>query len=406
MFKNKEVRKLIYVYVIVITIFVIVLNIINNYFYEIYKTSIIDNNAYIIDKLVSKYPYMEEDIISSIVNNDSTLGVGYDILNKYGLDRIDTIDYLNNNGLTLKKEKIYYGIYIVSFITILFIILIVFIKKLYGSIKGLSNYTNNILNNKYDLDIRSYDEGDISNLKNDLYKMTIKLKEQSELSTKDKMYLQDMLSNISHQLKTPLTGMYVINELLYEKNMSLEKERELLSKNKRELERIEWLIVSLLKVSRIDSGTLKFSHDKIRVIDIIDKAIEPLKISLELKSIKLNMDVDNDIYIYGDLEWCSEAILNIIKNAIEHTNKNGVIDIEVLDNPIYTLVSIKDNGCGISSEDLPHIFERFYKGKHNKDSIGIGLNLSKTIINNMNGEILVNSTLGKETVFDIKFYKN
>lgn len=406
MFKNKEVRKLIYVYVIVITIFVIVLNVINNYFYEIYKTSIIDNNAYIIDKLVSKYPYMEEDIISSIVNNDSTLGVGYDILNKYGLDRIDTIDYLNNNGLTLKKEKIYYGIYIISFITILFIILIVFIKKIYGSIKGLSNYTNNILNNKYDLDIRSYDEGDISNLKNDLYKMTIKLKEQSELSTKDKMYLQDMLSNISHQLKTPLTGMYVINELLYEKNMSLEKERELLSKNKRELERIEWLIVSLLKVSRIDSGTLKFSHDKIRVIDIIDKAIEPLKISLELKSIKLNMDVDNDIYIYGDLEWCSEAILNIIKNAIEHTNKNGVIDIEVLDNPIYTLVSIKDNGCGISSEDLPHIFERFYKGKHNKDSIGIGLNLSKTIINNMNGEILVNSTLGKETVFDIKFYKN
>lgn len=406
MLKNKEVRKLIYVYVIVITIFVIVLNVINNYFYEIYKTSIIDNNAYIIDKLVSKYPYMEEDIISSIVNNDSTLGVGYDILNKYGLDRIDTIDYLNNNGLTLKKEKIYYGIYIASFITILFIILIVFIKKIYGSIKGLSNYTNNILNNKYDLDIRSYDEGDISNLKNDLYKMTIKLKEQSELSTKDKMYLQDMLSNISHQLKTPLTGMYVINELLYEKNMSLEKERELLSKNKRELERIEWLIVSLLKVSRIDSGTLKFSHDKIRVIDIIDKAIEPLKISLELKSIKLNMDVDNDIYIYGDLEWCSEAILNIIKNAIEHTNKNGVIDIEVLDNPIYTLVSIKDNGCGISSDDLPHIFERFYKGKHNKDSIGIGLNLSKTIINNMNGEILVNSTLGKETVFDIKFYKN
>ena len=406
MFKNKEVRKLIYVYVIVITIFVIVLNVINNYFYDIYKTSIIDNNAYIIDKLVSKYPYMEEDIISSIVNNDSTLGVGYDILNKYGLDRIDTIDYLNNNGLTLKKEKIYYGIYIVSFITILFIILIVFIKKVYGSIKGLSNYTNNILNNKYDLDIRSYDEGDISNLKNDLYKMTIKLKEQSELSTKDKMYLQDMLSNISHQLKTPLTGMYVINELLYEKNMSLEKERELLSKNKRELERIEWLIVSLLKVSRIDSGTLKFSHDKIRVIDIIDKAIEPLKISLELKSIKLNKDVDNDIYIYGDLEWCSEAILNIIKNAIEHTNKNGVIDIEVLDNPIYTLVSIKDNGCGISSDDLPHIFERFYKGKHNKDSIGIGLNLSKTIINNMNGEILVNSTLGKETVFDIKFYKN
>lgn len=406
MFKNKEVRKLIYVYVIVITIFVIVLNVINNYFYDIYKTSIIDNNAYIIDKLVSKYPYMEEDIISSIVNNDSTLGVGYDILNKYGLDRIDTIDYLNNNGLTLKKEKIYYGIYIVSFITILFIILIVFIKKVYGSIKGLSNYTNNILNNKYDLDIRSYDEGDISNLKNDLYKMTIKLKEQSELSTKDKMYLQDMLSNISHQLKTPLTGMYVINELLYEKNMSLEKERELLSKNKRELERIEWLIVSLLKVSRIDSGTLKFSHDKIRVIDIIDKAIEPLKISLELKSIKLNKDVDNDIYIYGDLEWCSEAILNIIKNAIEHTNKNGAIDIKVLDNPIYTLVSIKDNGCGISSDDLPHIFERFYKGKHNKDSIGIGLNLSKTIINNMNGEILVNSTLGKETVFDIKFYKN
>lgn len=406
MLKNKEVRELILIEIIVLIIGIVSILLLNKYSYETYKEAIIENNLYIIDSIISKHPELENEVIDGIINHDISKSESYEILNKYGLDRLDTVDYLNDNSYINKTIRKYNIIYISILIIIVFSILIIYINKIYNKIRKLSIYTNDILNNKYNMDIREYSEGDISNLKNDLYKMTIKLKEQNELSLKDKIYLQDTLSDISHQLKTPLTSMYVINELLYDDKLDKSLKKELLNKSKKGLERIEWLITSLLKMSRLDSGSEKLILENVKLINIINKTIEPIKISLELKNINLNVSCSNDIKVNVDVNWTTEALINILKNAMEHTLENGNINIVCSDNPLYTMISISDDGCGISKKDLPHIFERFYKGMSNKESIGIGLNMSKKIIENENGNISVKSKENEGTTFIIKLFKN
>ena len=406
MLKNKEVRELILIEIIVLIIGIISILLLNKYSYETYKEAIIENNLYIIDSIISKYPELENEVIDGIINHNISESESYEILNKYGLDRLDTVDYLNNNSYINKTIRKYNIIYISILIIIVFSILIIYINKIYNKIRKLSIYANDILNNKYNMDIREYSEGDISNLKNDLYKMTIKLKEQNELSLKDKIYLQDTLSDISHQLKTPLTSMYVINELLYDDKLDKSLKKELLNKSKKGLERIEWLITSLLKMSRLDSGSEKLILERVKLINIINKTIEPIRIPLELKNINLNVSCSNDIKVNVDVNWTTEALINILKNAMEHTLENGNINIVCSDNPLYTMISISDDGCGISKKDLPHIFERFYKGMGNKESIGIGLNMSKKIIESENGNISVKSKENEGTTFIIKLFKN
>lgn len=406
MLKNKEVRELILIEIIVLIIGIVSILLLNKYSYETYKEAIIENNLYIIDSIISKHSELENEVIDGIINHDISKSESYEILNKYGLDRLDTVDYLNDNSYINKTIRKYNIIYISVLIIIVFSILIIYINKIYNKIRKLSIYTNDILNNKYNMDIREYSEGDISNLKNDLYKMTIKLKEQNELSLKDKIYLQDTLSDISHQLKTPLTSMYVINELLYDDKLDKSLKKELLNKSKKGLERIEWLITSLLKMSRLDSGSEKLILERVKLINIINKTIEPIRIPLELKNINLNVSCSNDIKVNVDVNWTTEALINILKNAMEHTLENGNINIVCSDNPLYTMISISDDGCGISKKDLPHIFERFYKGMSNKESIGIGLNMSKKIIENENGNISVKSKENEGTTFIIKLFKN
>ena len=194
----------------------------------------------------------------------------------------------------------------------------------------------------------------------------------------------------------------MINDILTnEKDEKIRK--EFLIKNKNQIERIEWLVISLLKMSRLDSGTVKLKKEKIKVKDLINKSIEPIKVSLDLKSIDLELDLSND-YVLVDINWTSEALLNIIKNAYEHTKDK--ITITSKNNPLYTEIKITDNGNGIAKKDLKHIFERFYKGNDNKDSIGIGLNMSKKIINLEQGIIEVETKENVGSTFIIKLYKN
>ena len=307
--------------------------------------------------------------------------------------------------LTTVKEQKQYILLSILFLLGTDILTWYHLYKQSEKIKDLSFYMNNILNNNYSFDIRDYEEGDLSNLKNDIYKMTVKLKEQSDLSQKDKRYLEEVLSDISHQLKTPLTSMYVINDcLLTSKDIKEEKKQEFLKKNRKELERIEWLVTSLLKMSRLDSGSETLKMKEVELGSLIKKVLVPLEIPIELKNQKLILEYDPKIKLNIDISWTTEAFINILKNAHEHTREEGTITIYAKDTPIYTEIEIRDNGEGINEEDLPHIFERFYKGKGNKESIGIGLHMAKKIINLEKGEIKALSS--KEgTTFNIKFYK-
>lgn len=404
MFKNKEVKEILFLNLIYFFIIIIIGLFLSFYSFNLYKKNLIRNNSILVGNILKNHPELEEEVINELILNSDTYDYGTEILNKYGLDDPKYLDYLKVNN-ELKQNIILTN---VLFIIILFMIVsityLIFIKGQYRKINKIDKYMNKILNNDYSLDIRDYVEGDISTLKNDIYKMTIKLKEQTELSIKDKKYLEETLADISHQIKTPLTSMYVINDILSDNDLDKKSQIEFLNKNRNQLERIEWLVTTLLKISRLDSGMVTLKRDNINIEDLINKTIEPIKIMAEIKNISIKTDIETSNF-YLDFNWTLEALTNILKNACEHTNNNGSIKIEVNENPLYLNIKIIDNGVGISESDKKHIFDRFYKVKTNKDSIGIGLNMAKKIINLQNGEIECISKINEGTTFDIKFYK-
>lgn len=283
---------------------------------------------------------------------------------------------------------------------------LIFTKWRYLQIEKLSAYLQEIANGNYHLDVRDNREGELSILKNNIYKVTNMLAEQGTVLHEEKVKLSNAISDISHQLKTPLTSMMVMTELLREPKLDERKRSEFTRNIKLQLERMEWLVSSLLKLSKIDAGTITFKKEKILVHSLVQQAIEPLLIPMEIKGQQLSIEGDENASFIGDLNWTVEALINIIKNCIEHTDEGGKITIQYSENALYTEIIVSDNGKGIPKEDLPYIFKRFYKGKNaSKDSVGIGLAMAHVLITSQHGDIEVKSQPGKGTQFHIKFYK-
>lgn len=277
-------------------------------------------------------------------------------------------------------------------------------KKRYKKIEQLNDYLVRVLADNEDDEILDQEEGELSILKTNIYKTTSTLKFQKELLTDDKKNLAAAIADISHQLKTPLTSMMVMNDLLVDEQDE-DKRTEFLQTQSSQLDRMNWLIQTLLKLSKLDAGTIVLKKEDVSSTELIEEAVKPFGIQFDLRNIKFKSDI-SDLNIRCDKNWTVEAIQNIIKNCIEHMDDGGELSVEMVDTNIYTQLTIKDTGCGIAKEDIPHIFERFYKGKNaGKDSVGIGLALSKSIIEGEQGEITVESTEGVGTKFIIKFYK-
>ncbi|MBW8348483.1 HAMP domain-containing histidine kinase [Bacillus sp. IITD106] len=284
---------------------------------------------------------------------------------------------------------------------------LIFTRWRYREIEKLSGFLRQIASGNYTLDVRDNYEGELSILKSDIYKVTMMLSEQSSLLQQDKIQLTDAISDISHQLKTPLTSMMVMSDLLSDADLPRKKRMEFTHNIRIQLERIEWLVSSLLKLSKIDAGTVKFKKDKIVVSKLIQSAMQSVLIPIEIKEQTVSIEGEDSVSFIGDFNWSVEAIINILKNCVEHTSEGGTISISFTDNALFTELMIADNGKGIPKEDLPYIFKRFYKGKNaSEDSIGIGLAMAYSIIKNQNGDISVTSEKEKGTQFRIKFYKH
>ena len=298
------------------------------------------------------------------------------------------------------------GILILITVLLLCTIFYVNTKRRYRQIAKLADYLKRISNGEHSLDIRNNAEGELSILKSEIYKVTLMLSEYNEQLKSEKYLLANQMADISHQLKTPLTSMMVMVDLLKEDNLTQEKRQEFTSQIYMQLERIEWLVSSLLKMSKLDAGVVRMRQEKIPAHRLIENALQPLLIPMELKDISYAVDRKDEV-ILCDIKWTTEALINILKNCIEHTPKGGHIQIEVKDNPLYSEIIITDNGAGISKEDLPHIFTRFYKGKNSSpDSVGIGLAMSYSILRRQQGDIRVNSKIGQGSSFAIHLYKS
>ena len=283
---------------------------------------------------------------------------------------------------------------------------LVFTRWRYTEIENLSSYLRQISNGNYTLDVRDNQEGELSILKNDIYKVTLMLSEHSALLQHDKVQLTNAISDISHQLKTPLTSLTVMADLLSEPELPPEKRTEFTRNIRIQLERIGWLVSSLLKFSKIDAGTVQFKKDPISVRTLFQKSLEPVLIPMDIKEQTVSIKGDDAVSFLGDLNWTAEAVINILKNCVEHTPEGGEISISFAENALYTEIVIADNGKGIPKEELPYVFQRFYKGKNaSEDSVGIGLALSHSIITSQNGDINIKSEKGIGTQFHIKIYK-
>ena len=294
------------------------------------------------------------------------------------------------------------------FLAVSLLILMMFLWITYkriNTIKSLNIYLNAISNGDYELDIRDNSEGEFSIIKNNLYKIIVTLRSQQELLLKDKNYLAQSLADISHQLKTPITSITMMFDLL--KNEEDEEKRKAFSEViENQISRMNWLTVTLLKLSKIDAGATEFKNSNVKLKTILQKSVQPFLLNAEINNIDLSIECADDIFVCVDSNWYIEAVSNIIKNCIEHTENGGNVKVFAEETSVFTKIHIADNGSGIAKEDIPHVFERFYQGKnHTESSVGIGLALSKAILNNQNSIIDVRSEENSGTEFEITIYK-
>lgn len=372
------------------------------------KNNIIGNNKALIGKLLYSNPNLEEDIIGFFTESASKeeIETGITIANKYHLTKdlpIEIFPYLYDF-----KKSSYLSTSLLTFISLVIFISLILIeyRKIFKKINTLSNRAEKAIEGKIE-PLSEDGEGDFFILHHKFNNMTNRLKLTIEALDKEKLYLKDIISDISHQLKTPLSSLMLLNDIMGKKDMTKEKRSDFLYKSKEQLERMEWLIISLLKMAKIEVGKVQFTYSNTKVINTIKGSLSLLKPTIDRK----NQDViiteeSKDIRLYHDNEWLKEAFMNIIKNSLEHTPVNGDIFVTIKDTPIFTKIIIEDTGEGIKKEDLPNIFNRFYKASNSKkDSIGIGLSLAKAIIEKQNGEVRVESKVGEGTRFIITFLK-
>ena len=288
---------------------------------------------------------------------------------------------------------------------ILTMIFAVVTKRRYKNLNDLNDYLSLVCKGIYDMNIDDNTEGELSILKNNLYKVITLLQSQNEYLKNDKLYLADSIADISHQLKTPLTSMMVMCELL-ENEENPDKRQEFVAVINNQLSKMKWLITNILKISKLDADATEFKREEVSISKVLDDSLKPFALTAELKNVAIQNGA-NDFVFNGDESWTVEAVSNIVKNCLEHTNDGGKIIISSDSTNLYNKLIISDNGCGIAEEDLPHIFERFYHGKNSsKDSVGIGLALAKTVFEKENASVSVESEQGRGSVFEIRFYKS
>ncbi len=275
-------------------------------------------------------------------------------------------------------------------------------RKRYKRLQQLSEDLDALLLHGTSLPIGKYEEGELSLLADQVQKLTLKLTEAKDALQRDKTFLADSLADISHQLRTPMTAMHLTLALLQGPDQG--KHRALIRDLRSLLQRMQWLVESLLKLSKLDAGTVELRMEEVPLKELLEQAAEPFAIVMDLQEQVLQLTYE-DCTLHCDPVWTAEAIGNVLKNAIEHNSPGGVITLTGRDTPIFTEICIGDEGGGFSPEELPRIFDRFYRGK-NRDpkSCGIGLSLARSILNAQGATIRAEND-GKGARFTIKFYK-
>lgn len=388
--------------IVFICLFVMFL-ILNIYEYKTYTKNFNNKISAIITLVKDKYPEITDKEIIEIINSNKQSDDSF--LRKYGID-------IDNKAVLLENDKSYHTFLIInmSFLIItiasLCILYFRYNYKRKNDIKDIIKYIEQINRRNYELEIDTISEDELSILKNEIYKTAVMLKEAALNSNKDKLNLKKSLEDISHQLKTPLTSILVLlDNLIDEPDMDSSIRNDFIIDIKRNVININFLVQALLKLSKFDANTVHFIKKENNLEMIVKEAIKNVSTLCDLRNINIKLNTLENAKVECDAKWQIEAITNIIKNAIEHSKDNSSIIINIDNNRVYSKIEVIDFGDGISKRDIKHIFERFYKGENaTSNSIGIGLALAKTIIEEDRGTIAVESN-ESNTKFTIKYFK-
>lgn len=419
-YKNKQaVKSLLLIGVVLVVSVVTYISWISWYTHK-YKNM---ENTYIrciMENVINQYPDLDMEEIAIILNKSyselesSTTSEEFDsILRKNGIT--DNTFYIKDMS-DIRNVNIIVSTSIIGVMSVLFIICFcMYLRRRKKDIFELQDYMDKISRGNYELEINDNSEDELSSLKNSLYKIMVYMKEQADSARIKKVMLAQSVSDISHQLKTPLTSTQVLLDNLNDNpDMDYSTRKKFIYKALNQVNGMSWMIVSMLKLSRIDAGVVEFNNENISINKIIEEAVGNLEVIAEIKNVNIEKNIDNrnedelnksDIYIKGDYNWNREALQNIIKNAIEHSNDKGTVKINITDNDVYTAVYITNRGEKLSDKQQKQIFERYYsEDKYEDNSMGIGLPLAKAVIEKQGGYISVESD-DEETVFIVKYIK-
>ena len=401
--KNKErFKRYILSFIGVIISFLIVFIIISRLEYQGYRKNFNYKVNAMIEVIRNKYPDVSPEEVMELLNSNSS---GMNYLKEYGYD-IENDSYIALNDTIHQKYSVIKILLLVLMILLVFYLIVRYEIEDDLEINKIIKLIEDINHKNYELKLDDLSEDKLSILKQEIYKTTVMLREQADNSLKDKISLKESLQDISHQLKTPLTSITImLDNMIDNPDMDNIVRDKFIRQIKREVLNITFLVQSILTLSKFESNTITFIEEDNNIKDIIDMAISNVANLCDLKDIKIIFKGKNS-RIYCDFRWQVEAITNILKNAIEYSDNGSKIIIEGLINNLYYEIKIKDFGKGMDKEDVDNIFKRFYKGKMSSgDSVGIGLSLSKKIIEKDNGLISVDSTKGEGTTFIIKYFK-
>ena len=408
--KNKEVKLIIITSLITFLVFLTAFIFITyNWFNDINK-KYIDQNTALVGVIIENNPEIEEEIVPIITkgNINEYYELGNNILDKYYYnENLNPIKnpILKDSYSNLKLTIIL--LWILFFIVVMILILKI-ISPIFNNIKKLGERADEMVEGNFNSTELKFEEGDFYVFYNKFIHMGERLENALKDLKDEKINLKDIINDISHQLKTPLSALIAYNDILKNnENMDIETKSKFIEMTSEQLDRMDWLITTLLKYARIESNAVSYNKEMIPISESIRYAIEPLKVSANNKKQSIELDFNSEGYYFHDKKWIAESLSNIIKNAIEHTDINGKIKITLEETPMSISITISDNGEGIEKSELKNIFKRFYKGKNsiNPKSIGIGLSLSKKIIEAHGGSITAESELGKGTNFNIILLK-
>lgn len=408
--KNKEAKLIIITSFITFLLFLSVTIFITNKWFNDINLKYINQNIAFVGAIVENNPELEEEIVPIITkgNMEKYYEAGSNILDKYYYN--ENLSNIKNPILneSYKSFKITIILLWVLFWGVVIALILKIISPIFNNIKKLGERADEMVEGKFNSMEFKFEEGDFYVFYNKFNHMGERLESALKDLQDEKVNLKDIINDISHQLKTPLSALITYNDILKNhENMDVKTKSQFINLSSEQLDRMDWLITTLLKYARIESNAVSYNKEVIPLAETIEYAVEPLKLPASEKdqSIVLELNSKGD-YIH-DKKWIAESLSNIIKNAIEHTRNNGEIKIKLDETPLSITINISDNGDGIEKTELKNIFKRFYKGKNsiNPKSIGIGLSLSKKIIEAHGGNISVESELGKGTTFSIIFLK-